>query len=271
MLRMPALQKRVLLLLAACEAGAVAATADDRNAWGIPGALVAAGASAVLANLWPVEDITSTYLLERFLHHLGHRGYRPAAALFRAVRDLRRLGRDDALAYCRRHFEMMKSSKAPARAIIGARTMLEWVEDSEEERPFAHPYFWGAAVIFGSGWHLPAGAVVAPIPVTMDNVRRQIEADQLLAEGKPTEALELARLVVDSSDGARRGHACTTMALALLQSSALGSRKPVLRRAARLLDTADRLATNEGDEKLRERAGWVRMQMENHHLVSKDS
>src|SRR5262249_13502065 len=41
-------------------------------------------------------------------------GYRPAAALLRAVRDLRRLDRGEALAYCRRNLRTMKSNLACA-------------------------------------------------------------------------------------------------------------------------------------------------------------
>jgi CHAT domain-containing protein/tetratricopeptide (TPR) repeat protein len=269
MLGMPELQKRALLVLVACEAGAIAATPDDRNAWGIPGALVSAGASAVLANLWPVEDITSNYLLERFLFHLGHRGYRPAAALFRAVRELRRMARDAAVEYSRNHLELMTKNKAQPRVLIGTRTILEWIEDNDFEQPFEHPYFWGATVIFGSGWHLPAGAVVGPPHVMIENVLRQAEADGLVMR-KPREALELSKQVANSSDGVSRGRAYTTMALAMLRSADISSQRSARQKASRLLKMAQRLAVNEADDDLRDRVQWVQTEMEVDDVVKKN-
>jgi len=176
MARIGELEKRALMVLMACEIGAIAPTPDDRSAWGIPGALISSGASAVVANLWPVEDVTSNVLAEVFLKHLGHRGYRPAAAMFRAVRDLRRMTRDEALARCRDHIAVLKAANAPGRALLGARSLLEWIEDEGMEHPFEHPYFWGATVVFGSGWHLPTGASVGPAMNIIENRLEQESA-----------------------------------------------------------------------------------------------
>lgn len=266
MLRMPQLHKQPLLVLMACEVGAVAATPDDRNAWGVPGALVAAGASAVLANLWPVEDITAGWLQQRFMHHLGHRGYRPAAALFRAVRDLRRTGRDEALAYCRRHLAWLEQNGAPAQAMLGAETLVEWIEDSELERPFAHPFFWGATAIFGSGWHLPAGAVVGSVTLPLENELRLREADELLAQGHARQAAELAAQVAAVADGVPRGRAYTAQAAGLLRSADPGTERRVRQQATRLLAHAARIAASEDDEPLRQRVEWVRSQLEDDHV-----
>jgi CHAT domain-containing protein len=265
-LRMPELRKQALLVLMACEAGAVAATPDARHAWGVPGALVAAGASAVLANLWPVEDVTSNILLERFLVHLAHPGYRPAAALYRAVRDLRRMGRAEALELYRRHLEELKQQKAAPRVLVGVRTILEWIEDTDQPRPFAHPFFWGATVIFGSGWHLPAGAAVGPPGLNIENQLRLAEADDLVRLGQPRRALDVAGQVVKTADGVPRGHAYAITALALLHSSELSSEGRVRQKAARLLKRAARIAANEGDDALRRRVEWVRAQLEEDHV-----
>jgi len=270
MLGMPDLQRRALLVLVACEAGAVAATPDERVAWGIPGALVTAGASAVLANLWPVEDITSNILLERFLKHLSHRGYRPAAALFRGVRDLRRMGREEALATCRTYLEDMKQRKAEARVLVGARSMVEWLEGTDAPRPFAHPFFWGAAAIFGSGWHLPTGELVGSPEQGIQNLLRLQQADELVANAQPRQALKLAEQVANTADGVPRGHAYATMAQALLDSAEISTRPVVSRKAARLLRKAQRIADNEGDDQLRRWVESVQAQLEDDHVVKKD-
>ena len=271
MVAMSDLQKRALLVLIACEIGAVAATPGEGAAWGIPGALIGAGASAVVANLWPVEDITSNILLERFLVHLAHPGYRPAAALFRAVRDLRRMSRDEALGYCREYLDRLKKAKATPPVLIGARSLLEWVQDNDDAQPFAHPYFWGATVVVGSGWHLPAGAFVGPSQMMIENLLKQQQADELVEAWKPRQALKLAREIAASADGVARGCAYTTMALALLQSADLSTMRRIDQEAARLLQRADRIATLEDDHKLRARVRWVSAQMEDAHVVQKNN
>ncbi len=49
-----------------------------------------AGASQVLATLWPVEDRATAELMQRFYHRLFHDGLSPSAALRQAQLDLRR-------------------------------------------------------------------------------------------------------------------------------------------------------------------------------------
>jgi hypothetical protein len=267
MARLGELDKRALMVLMACEVGAVAPTPDDRSAWGIPGALISCGASAVVANLWPVEDVTSNILAEAFLEFLGHRGYRPAAALFRAVRRLRRMTRDEALARCRDHLAVLKAANAPGRALLGARSLLEWIEDEDIEHPFEHPYFWGATVVFGSGWHLPTGAFVGPAMPIIENRLKQDSADALLAESKAAEALAAATDVAGSSDGLLRGRAYATMAVAMLQLADPSTEARVRRRASRLLAHASRIAAREDDDALRARVAWASARMEDGHVV----
>lgn len=267
MARIGELDKRALMVLMACEVGAIAPTPDDCSAWGIPGALISTGASAVVANLWPVEDVTSNVLAEAFLKHLGHRGYRPAAAMFRAVRDLRRMTRDEALARCRDHIAVLKAANAPGRALLGARSLLEWIEDEGMEHPFEHPYFWGATVVFGSGWHLPAGASVGPAMNIIENRLKQESVDALLAESKAAEALAAAKAVADSSDGLPRGRAYTTMAVAMLRLADPSTEARLRRQASRLLAHASRIAAREDDEELRARVAWASAQMEDGHVV----
>jgi CHAT domain-containing protein len=267
MLQMADLKKRALLVLVACKAGAIDATPDDRRAWGIPGALLSGGASAVLANLWPVEDVTSNYLLERFLAHLGHRGFRPAAALFRAVRDLRRMTRDDAITYCRKCLERQKQAKAPASVLVGTRSILQWVEDCDDLHPFASPFFWGASTIFGSGWHLPAGASVGSASELIDDLLQLSNAEELMRQGRLHQALEHAKTVAVRSDGATRGYAYTTIAWTRLLVADLSTRQQVRREAVRLLNEAERIATSEQDENLLKRVLWMRKRMETEYVV----
>ncbi|MCC6929277.1 MAG: CHAT domain-containing protein [Gemmatimonadaceae bacterium] len=254
MLRLPALEKRALLVLIACEAGAVALTPDDALSWGIPGALVNAGASAVLANLWPVVDVTANILLDRFLVHLAHRGFRPSAALFRAVRDLRRMTHDEAVAACRLHYDRLKAHKAAPEALVGARTLMDWVDDSDSPTPFAHPFFWGATAIFGSGWHLPAGACVGAMDRVVDNEMRLRSAVEAMRSGRMRDALDDATALAQRSDGVTRARAYVLMADSMLQGADLTAHARVSRRAGRLLAAAGRMARAEEDDELLE---WI--------------
>jgi CHAT domain-containing protein/tetratricopeptide (TPR) repeat protein len=259
MIDAPDLARNPLLVLAACEIGAAEASMDDRDAYGIPGALLATGAASVVANLWPVEDVTAGYLMERFLHYLSHPGYRPAAALFRAVRDMRALGRDEALALCRHHAALVVEAGAAPRAILSAENLVEWIEDSDAEHPLAEPMLWGATVVVGSGWALPAGGAVTYDPLgAIDRTFEQVEADRLAGEGAHAEALERAARIAARSDGVARAHALTTMAYATFAAATPGGRAAARRGAGRLLARAQLVARAEEDGDLIERVAVVR-------------
>ena len=250
---LPELVQNPVLVLAACQVGAVAATPDDRNAYGISGALIAAGASTVLANLWKVEEVSMSYLLERFLHYLAHPGYRPAAALFRAVRDMRRLKREDVLALFERYIKSLENSHVDAGVIISAENLMEKIEDEALEYPFSDPLYWGAAVIVGSGWHLPAGAVVGDPLHGPERVIKQTQIDDLIQREEYRSAMREARELAGSCDGVFRGRALVSQAYATLMASDIVSMEAARRTARRLLVQAKRIARAEEDDALLER------------------
>jgi CHAT domain-containing protein len=267
----PELIRNPVLLLGACEIGAVAATPDEPHAYGIPGALIAAGAASVFANLWPVEDISAGYLTERFLHYLEHPGYRPAAALFRGVRDLRRkLKNAEALALCRRYIAKLEENGAKPRLIIAATTVAEWVEDSGLEHPFKDPIFWAAAVIVGSGWQLPAGAVVGGPLHGPELVLKQIEADDLVRNGKPRKAMEAAREIAAVSDGVFRSRALTTLCFGMLHTADLTALDRVRRAVRRILKGVARIALAEKDDDLRKRIDILEGYLEDRHVAANE-
>jgi len=246
------LVRNPVLVLAACQVGAVAVTPDDREAYGISGALIASGAATVLANLWEVEEVSMSYLLERFLHHLAHPGYRPAAALFRAVRDMRRLPREEVLVLFRRHIERLEESRAEDRVIISAENQMEKIEDQELEFPFADPVYWGATVVVGSGWHLPAGAYVGGPLDGVNLTLKQGEIDALIQKGEYRSAQRLARELAGAGDGVFRARALVAQAHAVLKAADIGSAQAARRTAAGLLLQAERTARAEEDDALLE-------------------
>jgi CHAT domain-containing protein len=250
-----------LLVLAACEVGAVMATMDDRAASGMPGALLSAGASSVLASQWPVEDISAGFLVERFLTHLAHRGYRPAAALFRAVRDLRKLPKAEALARCDYHLATLaaeEGSESADRAYILVENLRESIEEGGEY-PFASPLFWGGIVVFGSGWYRPAGASVGGVEDVVREATeiapRQKEAGDLIAQGRYRQAAAVLERVLPNCDGLSRAQALGLLAQAVWYGSGPWTRESATREALGLFEQAERLARAEEDPKL---VRWIR-------------
>nr|WP_320192365.1 CHAT domain-containing protein [uncultured Desulfobacter sp.] len=249
----PELVQNPVLVLAACQVGAVAATPDDRDAYGISGALIAAGASTVLANLWKVEEVSMSYLLGRFLHYLAYPGYRPAAALFRAVKDMRRLKREEVLALFERYIKSLENNHVDADVIFSAENLMEKIEDEALEYPFADPIYWGATVIVGSGWHLPAGAVVGGPLVGPELVMKQMRIDDLIHKQEYRSAIREARELAGTCDGIFRAKALVSQAYATLMASDLVSADAARRTARRLQLQAKRIAHAEEDDALLER------------------
>lgn len=155
-----------LVVLSACETGlSDIVTTNPDEFVGLPGSFAALGAAGVLGTLWPVADDATALLIAKFYElHLGA-GMTPPAALRSAQLWLR-----DASAKDIEHFTA--SQKIEARHIAEIRqsinrlsTRLGGVSQSgapkddrkaappatmlEEQKPYAHPYYWGGFVYTG--------------------------------------------------------------------------------------------------------------------------
>jgi CHAT domain-containing protein len=178
--------------------------------------------------------------------------------------------RGEAVEYCTRQLERLKANGAPKKVLLNARFILEWAQDTDAEQPFAHPYFWGATAIVGSGWHLPASAMVGPPEITIENTIKLTQAEALAGQFKPRDALALAQEVAARADGVFRARAYAVMAWALLQSAHLSTIQRVRRKAARLLKHAERIALTEEERTLRDRVRRLQAQMEADHVADQD-
>ncbi len=208
------------VILAACEVAA-ANPGDDPAAEGVPGALIAAGAAFVLGSRWPGEDVSMGLLIERFLHHSTSIGLRPAAVLFRAVRDLRRMPRDEVVARCRELLTQMQHDGLPERD-PDTYSRLDWfalqIEEGQKEHPFEAPFYWGGVVVVGSGWSGMAGGAAGGERVIhglleLESVRT------LLQQGRAREAHAAAAPLVGQLDGVLRVQALEFMAEATARST----------------------------------------------------
>jgi hypothetical protein len=255
MLGGPTLASHPAIILSACEIGTM--LPGGLAASSIPGALLSAGADFVLAALWPVENISMGYVIERFLIHLAHKGYRPSAALFRAVRDLKQWSKVEAVKRCRAMLDQMvedgTADRFPERYLL-LDNLSVWIEDGEALYPFASAQFWGSLVIVGSGWHSPAGALVGGPDMILEIVNathNRRRARELIVESKYGEARKILDELLNKAEGLERVRTMDMLAEVIWLGRQPGYEQAAKRDALHILDQAERLAQSEEDEQLR--------------------
>lgn len=112
-----------LVVLSACESGRSRVRRGDELS-GLIRAFIAAGASALIGTLWPVDERSTWLLMAHFYGELAS-GAHPAAALARAQHYLRRLDR------------------AEVEALLGP------LSPPVAAQPFADPFYWAPFILVG--------------------------------------------------------------------------------------------------------------------------
>jgi CHAT domain-containing protein len=153
-----------LVSLSACETGLTSIEPGQADEYvGLPAGFLLAGAPAVVASLWSVDDLSTALLMERFYHlHLAGDPEAPhpqplpiAQALAQAQKWLRELDKEEAIAQVRRLQKMWRERRGQDyyRA-LEQHWQLERaryrIEDSQEDRPFGHPFHWAAFQAVGA-------------------------------------------------------------------------------------------------------------------------
>lgn len=261
---LPTLERSPGVVLAACEISA-ANPGEQPEADGVPGALLSAGAAFVVGSRWPVEDVSMGYLIERFLHHMTNIGLRPSAVLFRAIKDVRRLGREDTVQRCRALLEQMGKDGTRER-MPDAYARLDWfalqLEAGGKERPFEEPRYWGGVVVTGSGWNGMAGGVAAG-PERLVEMATGLERGRaLLAGGKAAEAKCHLTELAGQSDGLFRAQALELLATAVVESAHPVCRSTALWEARARLDEAAFVARGEQREQVSRNIAATRAKLE---------
>jgi hypothetical protein len=173
-------------VLSCCELG-TGVPGETIQGFAIPGALLAGGAACVVSALWEMEDVSFGYLTDRFMYRLAHPGWRPAAALFRAMNDVKKWALDEVVDHIKELLTWMaaegRDEKQPAD-YLRVSQLLARVEDEGAEWPFADPKYWGGAVVHGCGWSGLAGAA----PTNLNDDMRQME---VILSKKPQQVQEL--------------------------------------------------------------------------------
>jgi CHAT domain-containing protein len=136
-----------LVALSGCETGQSRVHRGDELI-GLTRAFIAAGTPSVLVSLWPVADISTRLLMERFYDRLLQ-GDAPARALALAQRSLLNLATEELGAYLRTGGQSEAATEAEIerlRAVAGT----SWPADRGAERLLAHPYYWAPFMLVGA-------------------------------------------------------------------------------------------------------------------------
>ena len=249
-----ALERAPVLVLSACEVGARAPTVDEIEASGLPGALVSAGAGAVLASMWPVEDVSMGYLVERFVAALSHPGYRPAAALFRAVHQLQRCTLAEAIeriSATMRRMEEDGTVETAAAQYLMLDTLRSRLADEGAPFPFASAQYWGGVVVVGSGWYQPADGVVTSDPVAViEATFERTRARDMIRAGDVAAAQPILERLLDLLQGSQRVEALVELGEIAWRGRADGCERSARRAARRFLERARAAAHGIHDREL---------------------
>jgi len=154
-----------LVVLSACATGMSDVLASGEEFVGLPAALLEMGAPAVVASLWPVHDVSTAFLLDRFYNlWLGDAGLTIAQALAAAAHWLRTASKadllariaasklsDDSRALVERALEQVLrlelTRMADATGLAATDAILS---KSDQHPPFAAPYYWAAFAAYGA-------------------------------------------------------------------------------------------------------------------------
>jgi CHAT domain-containing protein/tetratricopeptide (TPR) repeat protein len=136
-----------LVTLSACETGLAELWNSPDEYLGLPAGFLLAGAPGVVGTLWAVNDL-STMLLVAHFYELHLNGSNPAAALREAQLWLRDVSAGKLTDY----FAAARARPAPEGAISYEQASYCWrrfLGEDPDERPFQHPFFWGAFTLTG--------------------------------------------------------------------------------------------------------------------------
>lgn len=152
-----------LVTLAACETGRNQVLKGDELI-GLVRAFIYAGTPSVVVSLWPVDELSTRILMERFYQELLA-GHTKAAALRAAQHYVRTLTAAQVTAILRDYGEADPAGQV-ARLLALTHTPTTVATSTAGEpatgRLFAHPYFWAPFVLIGDQMHPPPQVTTTP-------------------------------------------------------------------------------------------------------------
>jgi len=143
-----------LAVLSACQSGVTEFWDKPDEAVGFPAGFIQAGVPGVVSTLWPVNDVSTAILLNRFYQlHLGKneagqcttpKG--PASALYSAQQWLRDTTAEDMDLV--RYYE--HTYRESGRRDVNALQWMRYYSTNLKMKPFSHPYYWAGFIFSGT-------------------------------------------------------------------------------------------------------------------------
>jgi CHAT domain-containing protein/tetratricopeptide (TPR) repeat protein len=137
-----------LVAVSACQGAITDTVANPEEFFSIGTAILAAGATCVIASLWPVDDRATAFLMIRLYDELMVGDLLPPAALRQAQLWLRELSDRDVAGFLAQHSSLDAALRRLGDA--GVRRSLGGGKLQSASRPFSHPDFWAGFVAIGS-------------------------------------------------------------------------------------------------------------------------
>ena len=135
-----------LAVLSACETGLVDYVIPDEEI-GLSGGFLYAGASGVVSALWPVNDLSTSILMEVFYRLHLKKKQDPVVALYEAQRWLR-TATVEQMDLARRYQDVYASTGQIDEKRLA---VIAKFKRARTARPFSHPYYWAGFRFSGIG------------------------------------------------------------------------------------------------------------------------
>lgn len=136
-----------LVVLSACESGKISRKSSDQ-AVSFAAALLGAGACAVIATGWSIDDPATSILMLRFYHGWRIRNLPPAAALQEAQQWLRDTTNDEKAKFCESLLpEFGGTAVVDTEGVSSIYRLVALLPPGE--RRYAHPHYWAAFTYSG--------------------------------------------------------------------------------------------------------------------------
>jgi CHAT domain-containing protein len=139
------LSKTRLAVLSACQTGITDFLKVPDEAVGFPAGFIQAGVPGVISTLWPVDDISTALLMEKFYQYHLMDSLDPGMALHKAQNWLRDATAEQMiLAYYYKQ-KYMTSGKRDQEAF----QFMRYYQANPQVKPFEHPYYWAGFIFSG--------------------------------------------------------------------------------------------------------------------------
>lgn len=137
-----------LVVVSACQSATADTVRNPEELFSVGTALLAAGAAAVIASLWPVDSEATALLMSKLYEEIMVVRQRPPAALRQAQIWLRELSEHDRAEFLSKHPLLASGLRSHRR--LTARRSMGTGSLQENAQPFSHPDFWASFIAIGA-------------------------------------------------------------------------------------------------------------------------